>query len=253
MKTILSILTLFACSLPSFAQTGTALTSTTLSAAITASQNCFGVASSSGMVAQSNSFTQKLYVVDPGNTRGELMSVVSVPSSTQVCVSRLDQFKVMHASGAYAIIGVNSQTVNSFQTYDPQGRCSGTLAQGSITSQVNPWINVGSGFQSICSTVTGLWTSGWNNPGPKNVTTAVASAAGLTTVSGPLFHITGTNAITGFTLPIGFTGGGFCAIPDGAFTWTTATNIALAGTAVVSRVVCFTWDSNAGKWYPSYV
>jgi hypothetical protein len=68
-----------------------------------------------------------------------------------------------------------------------------------------------------------------------------------------MFHVTGTAAVTGFTIPVGFMGGSFTIIPDGAFTWTTAGNIGLAGTAVVSRTLTFTWEVNAGKFYPSYV
>jgi hypothetical protein len=80
----------------------------------------------------------------------------------------------------------------------------------------------------------------------------VASAAGLVTPSGPLFHITGTAAITGFNIPVGFTGGSFTVIPDGAFTTTTANNIAIASTAVVSKPLTFTFDAGTAKFYPSY-
>jgi hypothetical protein len=42
-------------------------------------------------------------------------------------------------------------------------------------------------------------------------------------------------------------------IPTGAFTWTTAGNIAVAGTAVVNRMITMAYDSGTSKWYPSYV
>jgi hypothetical protein len=75
--------------------------------------------------------------------------------------------------------------------------------------------------------------------------------AGATSVSGPLFHITGTNAITSFTLPVGFKGG-FCVIPDGAFTTVAGNNIAEATTADANQTLCFTYDENTADLYPSY-
>jgi hypothetical protein len=48
-------------------------------------------------------------------------------------------------------------------------------------------------------------------------------------------------------------GGSITLIPTGAFTWTTAGNIAVAGTAVVNRALTMVYDSGTAKWYPSYV
>ena len=165
-----------------------------------------------------------------------------------------------HANGAMALIGVMSPqfggTAGSggFQVVDPPvgGVCS--------LAGLTPWINVLTGEQWLCSTVTANWVPGYNNrfpPATARVTAAVASAAGLITPSGPLFHITGTAAITGFNIPVGFnataTGGGqFCVIPDGIFTTTTANNIALASTAVVNKLLCWTWDATNSKFVPTY-
>ena len=67
--------------------------------------------------------------------------------------------------------------------------------------------------------------------------------------------ISGTAAIVTITAPapISATGGTITFIPTGAFTWTTAGNIAVAGTAVVSRALTLTFDATTTKWYPSYV
>jgi DNA-binding beta-propeller fold protein YncE len=65
--------------------------------------------------------------------------------------------------------------------------------------------------------------------------------------------VDGTAAVTGFTIPVGFAGGSFTIIPDGNFTWTTAGNIGLAGTAVTGRALTFLYDTNAAKFWPSYV
>ena len=117
------------------------------------------------------------------------------------------------------------------------------------------------GNEYLCSSVTSTVVSGFQNStfyAPVGPTTAVASAAGLITPSGPLFHVTGTAAITGFNIPVGFnvTAGAnpaFCIIPDGAFTTTNANNIAIASTGVVSKTLCYSYDPNAAKpFFPSY-
>ncbi len=97
------------------------------------------------------------------------------------------------------------------------------------------------------------WVPGWNNPARSAVTAAVASVAGATLPSGPLFHMTGTNAITSFTMPVGFTVGSFTVIADDAFTWTATNNLGDAGTAVALSTITFTWDAAAGKWYSSHL
>lgn len=79
----------------------------------------------------------------------------------------------------------------------------------------------------------------------------VASATTITP-SGELFHVTGTTAIATINVPfVGFNGS-ITIIPDGIFTWTTAGNIALAGTAVVNKALTMTYDATTSKWYPSY-
>jgi len=68
-----------------------------------------------------------------------------------------------------------------------------------------------------------------------------------------IHRVTGALAITGITVPfVGFSGD-IILIPTGAFTWTTATNIALAGTAVVGKALVFTYVPATNKWYPSYI
>ena len=82
----------------------------------------------------------------------------------------------------------------------------------------------------------------------------VASAATIAPTA-PITFISGTAAIVTITAPspISAGGGAVVLIPTGAFTWTTAGNIAVAGTAVVSRTLTMTYDATTTKWYPSYV
>lgn len=85
--------------------------------------------------------------------------------------------------------------------------------------------------------------------------TAIASASTIAPTTG-VVHITGTTAIATITAPTSCTTSGTACqitlIPDGAFTTTTAGNIALASTAVVSKAMVMTYDAGAAKWYPSY-
>lgn len=78
--------------------------------------------------------------------------------------------------------------------------------------------------------------------------------AGVFTPTHPITRTdTGTAAMTGITVPYPTFCGRITILPGGAFTWTNATNIAVAGTAVANRAVDFIYDPIRAKWYPSYV
>lgn len=235
----------------------TALTQTTTVSFTSATGTVLQVASATGISAPTNNVQQKLYVINPGKAQGELMGVAAV-NGKFITVSRLDEYKGSILSGATVLIGPTDVTQaggpGGFQVTDPYG------APQADPSILTPWVNIVTGAQWIYSSVMKSWVPGWNNPQtPPAPTAAVASAAGLVTPSGPLFHITGALAITGFGNGtgtggiVGFTGGSFTVIPDGTFTWTAANNIALAGTAVVSKALTFTYDANSALWYPSYI
>jgi len=222
------------------------LTQTTLSAAITANDTVLTVASATGISVPSAGVAgTALYIIDPGAKQGELVTVTAAgPISTAFSVrrGRSGTKSTAHISGALVMIGAP----NLFQSADPAGGCTASSVY------VTPWVNVNTGNQWICSSVVSAWVPGFSSDMAPAVSAAVASAAGLVTPSGPLFHITGALAITGFNIPIGFTGGPICVIPDAAFTTTTANNIALASTGVISKLLCFAYDSATAKFYPSY-
>ncbi len=249
--TRISILALAAsiASIAAFAQTNTVV-QTSLSAAITANQTTFAVASATGISAPTASQAgSALWIQEWGQTMGELAQVSAI-SGTSVTVRRASTSRA-HASGAMVLVAT---VPNWFAASDPRGSCVTATTGNPSGVSVTPWLNTANGNQWLCSTISKTWTPGFGNTtAPPTVTTAVASAAGLVTPSGPLFHITGTLAITGFNIPVGYNGGTFCAIPDGAFTTTTANNIALASTAVASKVMCFSYDQAAAKpFFPSY-
>lgn len=227
-----------------FGQTNT-LIQTSLSTAIGATTQSFTVASVTGFTASLSSQTV-LYV----DKEAMLVNAVGTPSATSVSVQR-------GYAGTLAAPHINTSVVLAgrpdwFYTSEPTGGCT------AATSYVTPYLNILTGNQWLCSTVSLAWVPGFgNNSKPAGVTAAVASAAGQILPSGPLFHITGALAITGFTYPVGLGAGqpaaGFCTIPDGAYTTTATNNIAIASTGVVNRVQCWTWDATNSKWVPSYV
>ena len=77
--------------------------------------------------------------------------------------------------------------------------------------------------------------------------TTIAPTKAITFISGvtPIVTITAPS-------PISLGGGQITLIPTGIFTTTTAGNIALASTAVVSKALIMTYDVTTAKWYPSY-
>lgn len=82
-----------------------------------------------------------------------------------------------------------------------------------------------------------------------------AAIASTTTIAptNVAHHITGTNAIATITVPAGFPDGGrLTLVPDAAFTFTTAGNIAKTATGVVSESMWLIYDRATSKFYPSY-
>jgi hypothetical protein len=89
--------------------------------------------------------------------------------------------------------------------------------------------------------------------GPPTLPTAVASAATISApTGGNTFHVTGVTQINTINSPFGGRSGCINIIPDGLFATGTSGNIALATTAVVSKVITECWDPTTTKWYPSY-
>lgn len=209
------------------------------------------------------------YVFVGGEMEGILTTVPGSTTIFNVLRGQLGTKISDHPSGDMALLGVvtpqfgGSSGSAGFQDDDPPLNAGCT----STSTNQTPWVNFLTGYQWLCSSVTNTWVPGWNNPfaatSPK-LTAAVASAAGVIVPSGPLFQVSGTNAITGFTIPVGFNatavgGGCFTVIPRGVFSYTAAGNIGLAssglnaGTAVVvvNQPITFCWDANQLKFLPN--
>ncbi len=222
------------------------LPQTTLAVASTAAGTVFRLTATTGVNVQSGSTpASMLYVIDPGERVGQLVQVQAI-SGLNVTISPRGSGANgnAHVAGARVLVGTRPDW---FYSANPTGPCT------AASTLVTPYVNTNTGEQWLCSTLTLTWVAGWgNNSAPLAPTAAVASVAGAIIPSGRLFHVSGTEAITGFTLPVGFAGGSFTIIPDAAFTTTTAGNIAIASTGVTGKALTFVWDANAVKWYPSY-
>jgi hydroxyethylthiazole kinase-like sugar kinase family protein len=84
---------------------------------------------------------------------------------------------------------------------------------------------------------------------------AAPTIASATTIQPrtPVVFVSGTTDVVTINPPVEMVGGGqITIIPTGLWSTTTAGNIALATTAVVSKALIMTYDKATDKWYPSY-
>lgn len=223
------------------------VTSTTLSAPITATTGCFNVASATGIIAPGfntpNSATGNVSLLFI-NTEQILPTSVN---GTYICGVR--GYNKTLASGHVnaSKVWVGPPVAFNNQDAPELSACLRTALQ------YVPYISVASGSTYDCLGVTtaGQWVK-TSAPGMPKVGSIVASVAGAITITGTTFHVSGTAAVTGINVPAGWAPGmSINIIPDGTFTWTTAGNISLLGTAVVNKTIIFVWDG--AKWNPSVV
>lgn len=232
--------------LASSASAQTALTTTTTAAAVANGDLNVTVTSATGITAPGTGATFVYLLIDR-----EILTVRTV-SGTTIGVTR-------GTNGTRATAHINGAAITvvpplALINYVPSGQCQRTnllyvpvVVGGSVAQGFN-----GSTFDCLGLTVAGTFVQ-TNDNGPGQLGTTMASTAGtLGLFTGTIFTVSGTNAITGFTNPAGVQPGfTIYIVPSGVFTWTAAGNIALAGTAVVNKLLQFTW--NGSKWIPSYI
>lgn len=253
----------------------TALTQTTLSAAVSGPSLYSGTSSLTSGTVTLASCTGISNPILPGTPSSiiyvgrEAMGIWSInTTSCTATVSRgyLGTQAAPHPSGDMVLYGPNyavtvAQGGNPlpsglFQQDPPaNGTCT---ASGTPTT---PWVNVLTGAQWLCSSITGTWVPGYQNPWITDgawQTATVASAAGAILPSGPLFVVSGAAAITGFTIPVGCnaTAVGGCsftiiAAAGSTWTWTAAGNIMTAGTGTAGHTFTFIWSASLQKFVPS--
>lgn len=245
---LVAFIAILALGVPASAQV--ILTSTTLNGTLNATSNVLTLTSATGVVApgfntpNSPSGNKTLLVVD-----GEAMDVVSV-NGTFIGVVRGTTHSRAQAHNNLATVWVVSP--NQISQNIPQGACnsaSQTVLPRIVLPGPAPELN-GAIFDCLGVSPNGQWVQ-TNAPGTAYFGSTVASSAGVNTPTALAFKISGTNAITGFTVPNGLAAG-MCLtiVPSGIFTTTTATNISLATTAVVGKTLLECWDGS--KFNPSY-
>lgn len=255
----------------------TALTQTTLGAA----QNIGTAGGASGNtstisttinLASATGITQSFngqpvtFVLVGQEVEGILTVVTGQTTIFNVLRGQMETKMTTHPSGDMVLAQVVSPQFGGFAGSGGLQRTDAPIngACTAASTLVTPWVNVNTGAQWLCSTITNTWVPGWNNPfsgapGGRASVTAAVVAATSTTPSGPLFHITGATVITTFAIPIGFNGtalggGSFCAIFDTA----AASQIGTGGntengaaiTTLAGQTMCFLWDATNSKWSP---
>ena len=127
-----------------------------------------------------------------------------------------------------------------------------------LTDETGTGANVFANTPTLVTPVIGAATgTSLSLSGFSAVSAAAPTIPSATTIAPttPIAFVSGTMAVVNITAaaPISTGGGTITLIPTGAFTWTAAGNIAVLGTAVVSRALTMTYDATTTKWYPSYV
>lgn len=135
---------------------------------------------------------------------------------------------------------------------------SGVISACTSTSMVMITPVLGTPTSGVLTNCTGSPTfTDVNYSGLVATTAAAPTIASAATIAPTtqIVIISGTAAVVTITAPAPISAGGgtITLIPTGAFTWTAAGNIAVLGTAVVSRALTMTFDVTTTKWYPSYV
>jgi hypothetical protein len=256
------------CATAGFAQQGqNSLTQTTLSSQVNGPafyngtsptiDNCMVLASVTGINAPTLPGTPvSVIYVDR-----EAFGVLTVNTSTKIaCGFRgyLGTQAAPHPSGDMVLIAPAYQTNNPV----PNGLFNVDPPTGSTCSAAVPtnvWVNVLTGSQWLCSSITKTWVPGFVNPLTTVIdapTTAVASATTILP-TGPLFHLTGSTAVTTITTPVGCnaTAVGGCQFTMIVDTGTASQfgtggnlEIGAAITTLTGKAYSFIWDATQSKW-----
>jgi hypothetical protein len=156
-------------------------------------------------------------------------------------------------NGTFTITDISTGTAGSIYYFSVTNATTGTATvQGTITpaypANLQEWRN------SSNAVIAAVGANGTLAMGTTSGAPTIASATTIAPTT-PIAFISGTTPIVTITAPspISTNGGSIILIPTGIFTTTTAGNIALASTAVVSRSLTMTYDPVTTKWYPSYV
>ena len=220
-----------------------------------------------------NAKQQALTLTTTGTSGAASLSgaVLNIPTYTGGINTGTAYSVPYYASGGATVSAVSGTgvpvfTTSAAPTFTPLGGTGAALVTGPTTS-TSGGIAYASSTNGTLAYATGITTTNIVTNSANNsfssyqtmqktlnftVGSSIASASTIAPITG-VFHVTGTAAITTITAPAGMSstiGGCINLIPDGLWTTGTSGNIALASTAVVSKVLTMCYDGT--KWYPSY-
>jgi len=272
MKRIASLLVLLA-GLAGACFSQTALTQTTLTSAVSGPSLYSGTSPTISGTITLTACTGLAAPILPGTPSSiiyvgrEAMGVFSLnTTSCTAVVNRgyLGTQAAPHPLGDMVLYGPNyAVTLSQGGNPVPSGLfqqdppANGTCTPASTAT--SPWVNVLTGAQWLCSTITKTWIPGFVNPLTTVVDAPNTAVASATTIlpSGPLFHLTGTTPVTTITAPVGCDAtavGGctFSAIVDTgtASMFGTGGNLEIGAaiTTLSGKTYTFVWDAVQSKW-----
>jgi hypothetical protein len=208
-----------------------------------------------------DSYAMRIQNVERGSVVGN--DVLMINGATNARVAFLDSCRHVKFEGNTWYAADASVVSIYIGTTSALTSCSmiGNLLRGDTNFAAGAWTSgyaAGNRFQTTGADFNGVDVGG-SKPfefrgGVLILRGAAIASAGTIAPTANVHHVTGTTAINTITVPSGFGDGQqITLIPDALWTWTTAGNIALAGSAVVGKAVIFTYDATAAKWYPSVV
>lgn len=131
-----------------------------------------------------------------------------------------------------------------------------TASTGITTELIQAGAGQGTTRLSTWADSSGNALLGINGNGQEVVKVSSLASAATIAPTAPVTHVTGTTTVSTITAPSGFAvsglGGCLRLVPDGLWATNTAGNIAIASTAVVSKMLIMCYDNATSKWYPSY-
>lgn len=177
---------------------------------------------------------------------------------TTVAISGLPVATVINAADIVPFVQAGTtKSISKTLLFTSPAITNPTVSTGTFTSPalVTPAIGAATGASLVLSGAATAATVAVSNV---TGTTAVANTLGITAnvlATPKAISFVAAGLIKTITVPTLFsTGGGeITLIPTAAFTWDATGNIAVAGTAVISRALTMTYDSSTAKFYPSYV
>jgi hypothetical protein len=223
------------------AQAQTILNSTTTTAAIDDRAQVLPLTAVTNISAGSRNLAGDVVWFYDGTAEAAQVNAVDTTAKTVTLRRGTDGTRTFaHASGVTVFTG-------------PRQRFSFNQHWGSCTAgniDFLPKINLNTGDVFDCVGVTGQFIQ-VNRPGVPMLGLATVASATTIAVAGTYTKVSGTTNIATITLPNGWQAGMCIQLePTGLWSTTTAGNILLATTGVVSKVLYECW--NGAKWVPSY-